>query len=284
MVFPGRLETFFGQYRRHQLMNTVRRRFKHWLYRRCPGFVGVFPYFGERIHFPPDSMLFTLACEQGIFEHENLRLLQAAFRPNTWYFDIGANIGLMSAPMVHAQSGVNVVSVEASPRTAECLSRTVDGSAKRSCWHVVPKALGNAEGEVDFFVSAASHGVFDGMRDTRRGLNPLCVKIQLTTLDTLWSGFGKPPVSVVKIDVEGAEADVLRGGVTCLSTCRPCVLIEWNIDNLRSYGTAPASLLTLAAEIDYDVLIVPGLARIHSSEQLRVQLGMGETFLLTPRE
>lgn len=264
-------------------MNTLRGCFKHWLHRRCPGFVGVFPYFGERIYFPRDSMLFTLACEQGIFEHENLRLLQSALRPETWYFDIGANIGLMSAPMLAARSGVKVVSVEASPRTAEFLGRTISASSHRSHWHFVPKALGRAEGEIEFFTSALSHGVFDGMRDTGRGRDTRKVKVPLTTLDTLWTEFGAPPVSVLKIDVEGAEADVLRGGLACLRACRPCILIEWNIDNLKSYDTEPGALLSFAAEVDYDVLAVPALTIINSSEHLRVQMGVGENFLLTPR-
>jgi len=265
-------------------MNTVRHGFKYWLYRHCPGFVGVFPYFGEHIHFPPDSLLFTLACEQGIFEHENLRLLQAALRPDSWYFDVGANIGLMSAPILATQKGVNVVSVEASPVTAKYLSRTIAGSPNRSRWHLVPKALGNAQGEIEFFTSATSHGVFDGMKDTGRGLHTRGVNVPLTTLDAVWAEFGKPPVSMIKIDVEGAEADVLRGGLACLRACRPCVLVEWNLDNLRSYGTPPRSLLTFSKELNYDVLIVSGLARVNTPEQLRVQMGISESFLLAPCE
>ena len=262
---------------------NLRHRFKHWLYGRCPGYAGVFPYFGERVHFPRGSMLFTLACEQGIFELGNVNLLRAAARPGSWYFDVGANIGLMSAPLLDSLPDITVVSVEASPRTAECLGRTIAGSPRRDRWHFVPKALGAAEGEIEFFASAASHGVFDGLRDTGRGRDVRAVKVPLTKLDTLWENFGRPDVSVIKIDTEGAEADVLRGAAACLRATRPCVLLEWNTLNLVPFATAPGSLLTFAAEINYDVLAAPSLAPVTTPEQLRLQMGLGETFILCPR-
>jgi hypothetical protein len=59
-------------------MKPLRRHFKRWLYSSCPSYKGVFPYFGEQIHFPPGSLLFELAMNEGIFEAGNLKLLQAA--------------------------------------------------------------------------------------------------------------------------------------------------------------------------------------------------------------
>ena len=262
---------------------NLRRRVKHWLYSRCPGYAGVFPYFSERIHFPRSSMLFTLACEQGIFELPNLNLLRAAARPGSWYFDVGANIGLMSAPLLDSLPDITVVSIEASPETAEYLGRTINGSARRNRWHFVPKALGAAEGEINFFASAASHSVFDGLRDTGRGHDVRTVKVPLTKLDTLWENFGRPDVSVIKIDTEGAEADVLHGAAACLRATRPCVLLEWNALNLAPFGTSPRFLLTFAADMNYDVLAGPSIVPVTTPEQLRIQMGIGETFMLCPR-
>lgn len=262
---------------------NLKRSFKRWLYGACPGFKGVFPYFGEQIHFPPGSLIFELAMLEGIFEHENLRLLQSALRPHTWAFDIGANIGLMSAPLLSTEPTLRVVSVEASPRTAEHLARTIAGSARRDRWQLVPKALGASEGEIEFFASTGTDGVFDGLRDTGRTRGSAKVKVPLTTLDALWLAHGRPDVSVVKIDVEGAEADVLRGGRQCLLATRPVVLLEWNRQNLAAYGCPTETLFTLAQELNCEVLNVPGLAPVSSPASLRFQTGMSETFLLVPR-
>jgi FkbM family methyltransferase len=262
---------------------NLKRRFKQWLYGSCPGYKGVLPYFGERVHFPPGSLIFEIACAEGIFEHGNLRLLQAALRPNAWYFDIGANIGLMSAPLLDTEPTLQVVSVEASPRTAAYLSRTIAASPRRDRWRVVAKAMGAAEGAIEFYASDETLGVFDGIKNTGRGHSPQKIKVPLTQLDTLWVEYGRPDVCVVKIDVEGGEADVLRGGSTCLRATRPIILLEWNRQNLSAYGCAPETLLELAQMLSYEVLNVPGLAPVSTAANLRLQTGVSETFLLVPR-
>jgi len=262
---------------------NLRRRFKRGLYGKCPGFKGRLPYFGERLYFPPDSVVFDLACAQGIYEHENLRIMQSALRPQAWYFDIGANIGLMSAPLLDAEPTLQVVSVEASPGTASYLARTIAASPRRDRWRFVAKAVGATEGETAFFASDESHGAYDGVKDTGRGRAPREIKIPLTTLDTLWREFNQPDICLVKIDVEGGEADVLRGGHSCLRVTRPYVLLEWNAQNLAAYGCLPGALLELAAALDYEVLGAHGLAPVTSSANLALQMKMKENFVLVPR-
>jgi len=262
---------------------NLKRRWKRWLYGRCPGFKGVLPYWGERLHFPPGSIAFDLACAQGIYEHENLRLILAAARPGAWYFDIGANIGLMSAPLLCAEPTLQVVSVEASPRTSEYLRETIGASRNRDRWRMVAKAVGASEGGIDFHASVGTHSVFDGIRHTGRAPAGKVVRVQMTTLDALWTEFGRPDVCAVKIDVEGGEADVIRGGFACLTTARPIVLLEWNRQNLAAYGCQPEILLDLAEQARFEVLNVPGLASVSSPASLRLQTGVSETFLLVPR-
>jgi FkbM family methyltransferase len=264
-------------------MKPLRRHFKRWLYSSCPSYKGVFPYFGEQIHFPPGSLMFELAMNEGIFEAGNLKLLQAALRPGSWAFDVGANIGLMSAPLLHAEPTLHVVSIEASPRTAEFLARTIAASPNRHRWTLVPKALGAVEGEIEFFAATGSDGIFDGLKDTGRSRGAAKVQVSLTTLDAVWRDAGRPAVCLVKIDVEGAETEVLQGGRECLRTTRPIVLLEWNRLNLAAYGRSPDQLLTLAAELNCDLLNAPGLAPVTTPASLLFQTGVSETFLLVPR-
>jgi FkbM family methyltransferase len=189
----------------------------------------------------------------------------------------------MSAPLLGTESTLQVVSVEASPVTRSYLSKTIAASANRDRWHLVEKAVGERCGVIEFHTSLDSHGVFDGIKDTGRAPKGSVVSVQLTTLDSIWEDFGKPDVCLVKIDVEGGEANVLRGGYSCLKTVRPIVLLEWNRQNLSAYDTAPEALLGLAHEADYDVLNVPGLATVSSHSSMRLQAAVGETFLLVPR-
>ncbi len=261
---------------------TLKRRIKHWLYGWCPGFAGSFPYFGERLHFPRGSLLFDLACEQGIFEEDNLRLLQGAVRENSWYFDVGANIGLMSAPLLHSRDRVTVVSVEASPHTGAFLKRSVDGSPRRGQWKFEGLALGAQDGQATFFTSAPSHGAFDGLRDTGRGRTARAITVAMSRLDTLWHRHGEPDVSCIKIDVEGAESEILAGAEACLAACRPVIMLEWNAENLAAYHRSPDSLFSLADRLRYEIFAAPHLTPVHGPVPLRIQMNLGETFVLIP--
>src|SRR5205823_1388212 len=50
--------------------------------------------------------------------------------------------------------------------------------------------------------------------------------VQTTTLDILWRDGGMPTVSLLKIDAEGAEMDILRGASELLARDHPAILIE----------------------------------------------------------
>lgn len=258
---------------------TLKRRIKYLRHRK----LGRFTYFGETIRFSADSLVFQEACEHGIYEQANLRFLQCAARPGTWYFDIGANIGLMSAPLLQSCPDLTVVSVEASPRTSAFLAASAADSPNRGRWHVVPSALGSSSGKIAFHASAAAGGVYDGLRDTGRAGGGAPVEVDLTTLDLLWEKHGRPPVSLLKIDVEGAETEVLRGARACLAATRPIVLLEWNPVNLAAYHLSPESLLPLAAELGYEVLTTPGLAPVRNPGTLSFFSRVNETFLLVPQ-
>ena len=52
------------------------------------------------------------------------------------------------------------------------------------------------------------------------------VRVPCVTLDDLWEGAGRPWVSFAKIDVEGAEDDVLRGALGMIAACRPTLIVE----------------------------------------------------------
>ena len=261
------------------MVTALRRRLKYALYRR----LGHFLYFGERLYFPPDSAVFRMACEQGIYEHDILRLLRFAIRPGTWYFDVGANIGLLSAPLLHAEPNLTVVSVDASPISASCLAVSVAESSQRARWHVVTKAFGDHQGQVDFHASAAAGGAFDGLRHTGRVAGGSSVPVIMTTLDHVWQEYGAPPVCLIKIDVEGAEPQVLRGARACLAATRPIIMLECNPINLAAYQQDPGDVFAVARDLDYDVLSTPSLAPVPTARAMAFHCRVSENFLLLPR-
>ena len=65
---------------------------------------------------------------------------------------------------------------------------------------------------------------------------------EFTTLDDEWRRLGRDP-AVVKIDVEGSEAEVLRGATALTAKVRPVLFLELHVDELRARGESVAALL-----------------------------------------
>jgi FkbM family methyltransferase len=207
----------------------------------------------------------------------------SALRPDSTAIDIGANIGLLSIPLLAAQSALQVLSIEPSPNTLACLQRTIAGSIYRSRWTAVPVAVGDRESTVEFFCASAPLAVYDGLRDTRRAGPTQRVRVPLTTVDSIWMERGRPDVCLLKIDVEGGEALVIKGAASCLRAARPLVLIEWNAENLRAFNCASDAILPLAEDLGYTVHAVPSLTLASSPAHLRALMLLGESFVLLPR-
>lgn len=258
----------------------IRRTIKRLLYGSCPGFAGAFPYFGVQVHFPPRSWSFYAACEQGIFERDNVRLLQSLVRANTTVFDVGANIGLMAAPVLRHCPDCRVISFEPSPNVLPSLRRTIAGSPFGSRWQLIEKAVSSKEGVAKFVISPQAESLFDGFRNTHRASRSSTVTVPVTTLDATWQALGRPAVSVIKCDVEGADLDVLEGARSCLVATGTAILTEWNATNLAAYERPPASLLEFAHRTGYRVFAVPGFAEIPDSTTLQLLMIETESFLL----
>ena len=262
---------------------TLRKSLKHWFYDRCPGVAGTFPYYGTKIRFRPGSMLFRVACEQGVYEAANLDLLVGLARPGAWHFDVGCNIGLLAAPILARVPECRVLSFEPSANVLPYLQRTAAESPFADRWKVVPKAVGAQVGMVRFTLSSPLNSPYDGIRPTERVTSERQVEVETTTIDAEWKRLGSPRVSGIKIDVEGGELDVLRGAGECLKQEHPPVLLEWNSENLSAYKHKPECLLEFAKDIDWQIFAMPNLVEVQTRQELLLQMIRTESFLLSPR-
>ena len=95
-------------------------------------------------------------------------------------------------------------------------------------WIICEMAVTASHGEdITFAVQAAPGGdVYEGLVDTGRGGKTKKVIVQTTSIDHEWNNAGRPDVSVIKIDVEGHEIDVLHGAEKTLRTHKPTLIVE----------------------------------------------------------
>jgi FkbM family methyltransferase len=144
------------------------------------------------------------------------------------FWDIGANVGDVSAAMLgHAAS---ILAVEPDADVFAALSARLEGRA--TC----VRALVGPEGEARTFLrsagsSASSTSVRPGDEPPHPSLTPELMRA--VSLDRLARDHGFP--DVLKIDVEGYEIAVLDSGPEVLAR-RPRVILEFNAVCLSNFG------------------------------------------------
>lgn len=146
-------------------------------------------------------------------------------QPGDLVFDIGAHVGSRSKTLLSL--GATVVAVEPQPDFADFISRTL----RHPKLTLLRKAIGREQGFIDLHISSrhptvtsTSESWMSTVKDSS-GFQKVAwdrvERVEMTTLDQMVASHGRP--SLCKIDVEGAEADILRG----LSTPLPLIIFEY---------------------------------------------------------
>jgi FkbM family methyltransferase len=139
------------------------------------------------------------------------------------FYDVGANVGAYSLIAAKATgNGARVFAFEPSPPTFHDLSRNVLLNGCSDSIVALPFALWSETGLHSFKLRSLDPGTArHHVSSDPRPNGPLTQRILAVRLDDLVERFGLPVPTHAKIDVDGAELDVLRGAERTLA--RP----EW---------------------------------------------------------
>jgi FkbM family methyltransferase len=144
-------------------------------------------------------------------------------------FDVGANLGIYSFSFsANAQQG-QVVAFEPDMINAKLFEKT-NARCPRHDIVLERKAVAETSGTATFLLDdmAGATGTLrqDGATFSERNYGGAALRatVETTTIDEASNRFFPP--DFIKIDVEGAELDVLKGSRQTLTTARPIMLIE----------------------------------------------------------
>lgn len=183
-----------------------------------------------------DDLLAMCLLESGDVELGLRLFLEHALKPGDVFLDAGANIGLhtVAAANVVGPSG-RIFAAEAMPRTQEHLRASLRLSGVEDRVQVLPVALGahNEDGREFHIGAVAGHSSLyplDGELEV--------VRVDVRTVDGL---LGEQSVALAKIDVEGAELEVLAG-MRQLLAANPAmgIIAEYAVSHLGRSGTSEA--------------------------------------------
>lgn len=151
-----------------------------------------------------------------------LQLLRAGSAGS--FVDVGANIGFFSLLLARLRPGVKVFAFEPNPKNYEVLRRNIAANGF-STVHTAPVALSESPGTATLFIHASDMSASlcpDFEAKSTRG----SAEVPVTTLDSYFQISNSTGPVVIKIDVEGNEASVIRGGKSVLSAHSPDLIVE----------------------------------------------------------
>lgn len=148
--------------------------------------------------------------------------LEAAASPIL--IDIGANVGLHTINLAKAIQTLKVFSFEPSPKTYQLLAENIKSNNLTQRVTLFNLALSETAGFADFYET--SDDAFNSLKDTGRREVKEITKVKVSRLDDMSEIMSLPTISLIKIDVEGFENEVLNGATGVLKKYMPDLFVE----------------------------------------------------------
>jgi len=208
----------------------------------------------------------------GSFEPNEFAYLDRILIPGFVFIDIGANEGLytiFAAPRV-APTGL-VIAVEPSPREQIRLEHNIAINEIENV-RIVRQALGRQRGKAVLHVADSEHNGQNTLGGfAYQGVTAVeSIEVELIDLDTLMREQDVERLDVIKMDVEGAELEVLLGAKATLQRFKPILFFELFDGALRKQNTSAAEVLDFLKRHGYDFLTfddATGLPEIATDEE-----------------
>jgi len=176
-------------------------------------------------------------------------VIQSCLHPGSVFVDIGANFGLHT---IHAAKQVGeqgfVFAFEPVLRNLKLLQRNIALNHIQHQSFVVSAAVSNqSQPTLEFHIPTDEIAVTASLNPTA---NTQTVQVSNVRLEDYWQRIHLP-IHLIKIDVEGAELEVLRGAETLLQRWHPQLLIEVHGFALPDFGASVEALQTFLSNLGY---------------------------------
>lgn len=189
--------------------------------------------------------------ESGRLDHDGYARanLVPLLSPGDTVIDVGAHWGTHTQMYLDAVGPTGtVVAYEPHPESFECLKRNCPDA------EVHHMALGARIAHETLAINAANAGA------SHLGAGNLFdPQVLVTTLDDHARGWMRPGMRLrlIKIDAEGAEPEVIRGGKDLIAAFRPLLYLESNPGALLRRGHSVQGLRQLLDDLDYGCEFLP---------------------------
>jgi FkbM family methyltransferase len=185
----------------------------------------------------------------GLYEEPLARFFTGAIKPDSTVLDIGAYIGqytLLAAK--HAPLG-RAIAFEPHP---ESHRRLLDNVTRNHLSNVtvLSQAVGSTPGRMPFDLQEQQ---YSSKLIPSSQVGDALAEFEVTTVDETVRKLGLPCVDLIKIDVEGAEGQVLSGAQATLSAFHPLLIVEIDRSGEQVFGDDSENTLASLQGLGYQL-------------------------------
>ena len=190
-----------------------------------------------------DSLRLSVKKE---FEPQTTDLIQKNIFSGNIVVDIGANIGFFTLIMANGvKKEGKVFSFEPELENYKLLSKNVKENNLQNII-LENKAVGNKNGSAEMYLASKENNIYSqsmhrifSSKIVSQNSTPITIKI--IKLDDFFEKLDLiKKINLIKIDVEGAEFDVLKGMNKILDSNKDLkIIMEFSLENLQDFGSKP---------------------------------------------
>lgn len=198
-----------------------------------------------------------------LYEPEIAKTFAKFVEPGDCVIDIGAHVGyytLLGASLVGKEG--KVLAFEPDIANCEAITQNLELNELQNV-KLFQLALDAEIREAKFFVNHdndGGHALWDvslHSANQRTRHNKLVRQLKTSTLDEVLADKGLSKIKLIKLDAEGAEYNILQGGLETLKSYEvPYVICEINQFGLKQMGGEMKSLLTWMQDLGYHIYLL----------------------------
>ncbi len=189
------------------------------------------------------------------YEKDNFEFLKKTVKTGDTVLDIGAHIGLFSvvAAKITGNNG-KVYAFEPAPATNALLQQTIRINKLENTIEGRNEAMGKENGKTVFFISDVVGDNSNSLVSYKVDRELKGIDITVMSIDSFAKEKNIKKINFIKIDVEGAEYDTIRGADATMTSHRPFISIGLHPNGITAKGDNLGDIYDFIIQHKYEVI------------------------------
>ena len=203
----------------------------------------------------PGNEVFRSLFVNGIYDPNNVVIVNSMLSKGSVFIDVGANMGYFSllASNVVGKSG-SIIAIEPSSRDYARLVDNVKINGLSDIILTYRFAVSDNKGSAKLGVACEERSALNtlGSEFSFKGVERVVTEdVRTISIDELVSTFKLARVDFLKLDIEGSELKALEGSINTIEKFRPAIMLGVNENALKANGADHKEIQQMLKKIRY---------------------------------